>query len=274
MAGKSRAFAGFATFTSENFNLTGRNDPEQLQAARVSWSFFEVLGVRPALGRTFLPEDDAPGGPGRLPDQPCSLDQTLWRAAGRDRPEHHARCHAIHCRGRAAERFRLRATRPRVDLWAPRVFDLNITTPPAIRAGTSFLSAVARLAPGVSAAQAQAEMDVLDRQYKRENPGMPDAIPSQIMRAQNLRERWEAISPPGTIRPIRRENRPGPAAPETTRTGNLSQAAPGISVRTSNRDGESGADIIVPPRDKWNWDMRSQRSAAQNDPTESLHIRT
>src|ERR1019366_3554657 len=75
-----------------------------------------------------------------------------------------------------------------VDLWAPRVFDLNITTPAQIRGGVGFLSAVARLAPGVSAGQAEAEMDILDRQYKRENPRMPDADPAQTMRARDLQE--------------------------------------------------------------------------------------
>jgi putative ABC transport system permease protein len=75
-----------------------------------------------------------------------------------------------------------------VDLWAPRVFDLNITTPAQIRGGVGFLIAVARLAPGVGAGQAEAEMDVLDRQYKRENPRMPDADPAQTMRARDLQE--------------------------------------------------------------------------------------
>jgi predicted permease len=78
------------------------------------------------------------------------------------------------------------------DLWAPRVFDLNITTPAQIRAGVGFLSAVARLAPGVSARQAEAEMDILDRQYKRENPRMPDADPQQTMRARDLQEQTVA----------------------------------------------------------------------------------
>ncbi len=81
---------------------------------------------------------------------------------------------------------------PGVDLWAPRVFDLNITTPAQVRAGVGFLSAVARLAKGVSAAQAQSEMDVLDRQYKRENPHMPDGDPSQTMRVVDLQQQTVA----------------------------------------------------------------------------------
>src|SRR5262249_54815296 len=56
-----RSFASFAPFMSDNFNLTGRGEPEQLAAVRAGWKFFEVLGIRPALGRSFQPADDAPG---------------------------------------------------------------------------------------------------------------------------------------------------------------------------------------------------------------------
>lgn len=183
---KSRAFSGFAAFTSENFNMTGRGDPERLSAARVSWSFFDVLGVRPELGRTFLPEEDRPGSPAV-----CLISHAQWtRSFG-------ARATAVGQRitldatpytiiGVLPRGFEFAPLGPGLDLWAPRVFDLNITTPAHIRAGVGFLSAVARLAPGVSDTQAQAEMDVLDRQYRRENPRMPDADPSLTIRAQDL----------------------------------------------------------------------------------------
>src|ERR1700683_4049306 len=48
----SRSFAGFAPFMSDNFNMTGRGEPEQLPAVRVGWNFFDVLGVGRSLGRT------------------------------------------------------------------------------------------------------------------------------------------------------------------------------------------------------------------------------
>src|SRR5579872_3014499 len=60
---ESRSFSGIAAFTNEVFNLTGRDDPEQLRAARVSWNFLPVLGVQPALGRDFTRQEDQPGGP-------------------------------------------------------------------------------------------------------------------------------------------------------------------------------------------------------------------
>jgi hypothetical protein len=48
-----RSFRAVAAFTNETFNLTGSGDPAQIAAARVTWSFFDVLGVQPAAGRWF-----------------------------------------------------------------------------------------------------------------------------------------------------------------------------------------------------------------------------
>src|ERR1035438_10192071 len=59
---RNRSFGAVAAFTPEVFNLTGRGDPEQVPAARVSWRFFEILGISPALGRSFRAEEDTPGG--------------------------------------------------------------------------------------------------------------------------------------------------------------------------------------------------------------------
>ena len=51
-----------AVFGSAGFTWTGEGEPEQLLGARVSASYFDVLGVEPIFGRSFLPEEDAPGG--------------------------------------------------------------------------------------------------------------------------------------------------------------------------------------------------------------------
>src|SRR5712691_11682148 len=48
--------------TPENVTLSGGGDPEALKAARVSANFLEILGIQPAAGRSFLEEEDTPGG--------------------------------------------------------------------------------------------------------------------------------------------------------------------------------------------------------------------
>src|SRR6476646_8638030 len=50
-----------AAFRQWSWQLTHAGDPEQLQGVRVSANFFEALGARPALGQTFLPEQDQEG---------------------------------------------------------------------------------------------------------------------------------------------------------------------------------------------------------------------
>jgi putative ABC transport system permease protein len=78
----NRSLASIAVYGSANANLLTTHDgPERLSAARVTASFFEVLGVRPALGRVFTAAEDRPGLP-RI----VVLSHALWsRRFGADR---------------------------------------------------------------------------------------------------------------------------------------------------------------------------------------------
>ena len=58
---RNRVFDGMAGMHPEPYTLTGRGLPERIQGARVTAAFFPLLGVRPAQGRLFLPEDDEEG---------------------------------------------------------------------------------------------------------------------------------------------------------------------------------------------------------------------
>ena len=59
--GQSRDFEAMAALQHEHFSLTGGTLPVGLNGRRVSADFFRVLGVRPMLGRDFLPQEDEPG---------------------------------------------------------------------------------------------------------------------------------------------------------------------------------------------------------------------
>ena len=54
---------GLAGRRARGFNLSGDGVPERVSGRRVTRTFFEMLGVQPALGRGFLPEEDIPRGP-------------------------------------------------------------------------------------------------------------------------------------------------------------------------------------------------------------------
>jgi hypothetical protein len=71
--GRSDAFAGASAVAPTTVNLTGPADPERLQGARVSWNYFNLIGVSMALGRPFA-ESDAQGDGNQI-----VISDGLWR---------------------------------------------------------------------------------------------------------------------------------------------------------------------------------------------------
>lgn len=68
------AFDQIASFTRTTANLTEGAEPERVRAARVTGNLFETLGVGAYRGRTFLPEEDVPGG-----DNVVLIGYDLWQ---------------------------------------------------------------------------------------------------------------------------------------------------------------------------------------------------
>jgi putative ABC transport system permease protein len=71
---QNRVFDGIAATQFGSYNLTGEGEAERLQGRNVSWNFFDVLGVRPALGRAFRADEDRAGAP-----RVCVISDGLWR---------------------------------------------------------------------------------------------------------------------------------------------------------------------------------------------------
>ncbi|HEX8089541.1 MAG TPA: ABC transporter permease, partial [Blastocatellia bacterium] len=57
---QNQVFDDMAAFRSRGYTLTGAGEPERIEGARVSASFFQLLGAEPYVGRAFLPEEDKP----------------------------------------------------------------------------------------------------------------------------------------------------------------------------------------------------------------------
>ena len=183
----NRSFSGVAAFSSEVFNLTGRGDPEQISSARVSWNFFNVLGVNPSLGRMFFQEEGEPGG-----KEVALISHSLWRQFGGD-PNVVGQALTLDSRsytivGVLPGDFVFNLISPKVDIWVPRVFELNLATPDRIEAGAGYLDAVARLRDGVTSDQAQAEMNVLTERYRRDNPTKADSDPKLTIQLKGVEE--------------------------------------------------------------------------------------
>ena len=59
---QSETFEEMATYRGQGFNITGAQGPERVTGNLVSGNLFSVLRIQPAVGRSFLPEEDRPGG--------------------------------------------------------------------------------------------------------------------------------------------------------------------------------------------------------------------
>ena len=73
LASQSRAFERIALYRGARFILTGGPVPESVIGANISSTFFAALRIQPQRGRTFLPEDEQPGGA-----RPVMLSDAVW----------------------------------------------------------------------------------------------------------------------------------------------------------------------------------------------------
>lgn len=161
--------AGFKLFSA---NLTGAGEPERLDGARASASFFPILGVPPLLGRTFTAPEDTPGS-----NRVVVLSHGLWqRRFGGDR---HVIGRGVALDGATytvigvmPEEFRFsmsvkltELTSPPVDFWTP----LALTPDERQAYGSVSMYTLARLKPGVTLPHAQAEAASLAQAHFKAN---------------------------------------------------------------------------------------------------------
>jgi putative ABC transport system permease protein len=149
-----RSFRALAAFASWPMNLTGAGEPERLRSVIVSGGFFDVAGVRPALGRLTGLADDTPAAPAVV-----VLGDGFWRRRFAASPS--VLGTAIRLNGQAAtvvgvmpSGFAL-PTRD-VDLWMPMSLSPEVL---ADRDG-EWLSLVGRLQPGTTIRDAAADLSV------------------------------------------------------------------------------------------------------------------
>jgi putative ABC transport system permease protein len=72
----NQRFSGLAMWREWGFVLTGAGEPRDLSAVRASANIFQVLGAEPAMGRSFLPEEEEPGR-----DQVVIVSDGFWRTS-------------------------------------------------------------------------------------------------------------------------------------------------------------------------------------------------
>lgn len=157
-------FADIAAYQLAALNLTGDDEPERVPGLRITANFFRTLGVKPTLGRDFLAEEDEPGGRRVL-----LLSHRLWeRRFGAD-PAVVGRTVPLNGHGHVV----VGVLPPRVVAYeqAQAFVPLGPMKPGLLNRGTrNALFVKGRLKPGVTRAQAQAEMDVIARGLEQQYP--------------------------------------------------------------------------------------------------------
>jgi predicted permease len=157
------------------FNLTGER-PEQVQGIHVTESYFRLFGAPVILGRTFTPEEDSPNG-GKV----VVLSYGLWQRRFGGDPEMVGKSlslgnEAYTVVGILGKEFR---SDPAADLWVPFQF------PPVSFDGNHYFRVAGLLRPGVTLAQANAQLALAAVQYHHD---YPRSNPLQQFHVQPLRD--------------------------------------------------------------------------------------
>ncbi|HET9710508.1 MAG TPA: ABC transporter permease, partial [Pyrinomonadaceae bacterium] len=172
---QNKSFQDLATFTTFSFALTEGDVPEKIDSALCSASFFSVLGTPAARGRVFVPGEDKAGN-----NHVAVISDNLWRRRFGGDPNVLGKTLTL-----TGEKYEVIGIMPpgfdfpqnasvpefgftaQTELWVPLVWDEV-----AIKDRRSLsLPVVARLKPGVTLPQAQADMSAIaaniDQQYKK-----------------------------------------------------------------------------------------------------------
>jgi len=189
---ESKSFESMAAFWTLRTSLqwTGNGEPERLACGAFTASTFDLLGIRPVLGRSFSEDDEKRGAPSI-----AMLSEDFWRQRFGGDPT---------VLGRALEldgvSHRIIGVAPatlalfdRPDLWIPVTMESSREQ----QRGTRVLSPIARLRPGASAHQAEAELKAvaarLEQTYPATNTGWGARMESVVDSIMPARTRTALI---------------------------------------------------------------------------------
>jgi putative ABC transport system permease protein len=164
---RAQSFEDVACFLNTGFNLTGVDTPVALPGRRVNWNLFQLLGIRPQLGRLFTQQDDRPGAAAT-----ALISHGLWMEKFGGDPAVIGR--TIRLDG---DQFEVIGVLPsgfeflrHDDIYVPLGLSLTPGFGLLNRANQFSLYILGRLKPGVREEQARAEMESISRQLAREYP--------------------------------------------------------------------------------------------------------
>jgi putative ABC transport system permease protein len=176
---QNHVFSEIAGQAFHDLTLTGTDEPSIVNAAAVTPEIFAVLDAKPLAGRTLQPQD---GNQGAAPV--AVLNENLWRSRFGSNPALIGQSITLDKRsftvvGILPASFRYPEFAPRQDVWIPVAQD-PLFGPRVSQSGLPLLAGIGRLKPGVSLAQAQAEMHTLGARLAKEFPAQDSGLTIRI----------------------------------------------------------------------------------------------
>ncbi len=171
---QSQTLEQIAAYSPNDLTLTGAGEPERLDGNRVSAGFFTLLGVTPLLGRNFLPAEDRAGG-----ERAAIISHSLWQRRFSADQNIIGRSITLDNQSYAVVGVLppdFRFTHP-FEVWVPLALD------PQQERGNqqiSILSAIARLKPGTTREQAQAELETIRSRFESARQGGRPLFDGQV----------------------------------------------------------------------------------------------
>ncbi len=162
---QAKSFEGITAYTNAQLNLTGEGEPQRLTGMRATANYFDVYGVKPFLGRWFSAEEDARGK-----NHVVILSHSFWQrvfggAANVINRDLQLNGEPYSVIGIAPPGF---GQQNKTEVWTPMAFKPEEISNDG--RGGHYVSTAARLRPGVTVAQADAEMRVIAAQLARQYP--------------------------------------------------------------------------------------------------------
>jgi predicted permease len=160
---QTQTFSGILGYHNDYMSLTGVAKPERIFGALTTASYFDVLGVRPILGRTFLPEEGTPHAGHAV----IVIGYAVWQNHFGGDPQIVGKTiqinrHPYTVIGVAPRDFTGCATGLRAELWIPLPMDHDVWGGNRIDyRGSVWLNALGKLRAGVTKGQAEAELNTL-----------------------------------------------------------------------------------------------------------------
>jgi predicted permease len=175
-------FDGFAAENFFAFTLTGLGDPVQIFGGRLTSNYFDVLGVRPILGRNFLPEEEENadvalvtksfwqkrfGGDPNVIGRSIILDGTPHTIVGvlPNMPATWFGANPMAWVGANAT----------AEVWTTKPFQIPGFSHEQLMRGTFFLRVIGRLKPRITVQQARAALPSLEESYRAQYPNNIDS---------------------------------------------------------------------------------------------------